>query len=71
MTVALATAKKGDIHSVTDLFGQVDFIYLCMLLVVLVLGPGAASLDGAIAHAIDGSRRKDEAPADLEHALAR
>jgi hypothetical protein len=57
MTVALLTAKRGDIHGITDLFGQVELTYLCMLFVVLVLGPGGASIDGIIARAIDGSRR--------------
>jgi putative oxidoreductase len=53
MTVALLTAKRGEIHGLPDLFGQVEFTYVCMLVVVLVLGPGAASLDAVIARAVD------------------
>lgn len=74
MTVALLTAKRGDIHGFTDLFGQAEFTYLCMLLVVLVIGPGGASIDGAIAKSIDSSRSRREAELrepDLEHAHAR
>lgn len=66
MIVALATAKKGEIHGLTDLFGQVELTYVCMLFVILVIGPGAASLDGAIARQIDASRRRAGARPDLE-----
>ena len=66
MLVALATAKRGEIHGITDLFGQVEFTYVCMLFVILVIGPGAASLDVAVARMIDRSHRRTEARPDLE-----
>ena len=71
MIVALATAKQSELHGITDLFGQVEFTYSCMLLVVMVLGPGAASVDGIIARTVDSSRDKREGGADLDHAYAR
>ena len=51
MTIALLTAKRGDIHGLSDLFFQVEFTYLCMFLVVLILGPGKPSIDALIARA--------------------
>ena len=70
MTVALLTAKRGDIHGITGLFGEVEFTYLCMLFVVLVIGPGGASIDGAIARALDSSRHKRGVEPSFEHAPA-
>jgi putative oxidoreductase len=73
MAVALATAKRSELHGITDLFGQVEFTYLCMLFVILVLGPGAVSVDGMIAGILDTSRRRLERreARDLEHAYVR
>jgi putative oxidoreductase len=55
MVVALATAKSGEIHAVTDLFGQLELAYVCMLLVIFFIGPGALSVDGAIALNVDNA----------------
>jgi putative oxidoreductase len=71
MIVALLTAKWEDIHGITGLFGEVEFTYLCMLFVVLVIGPGAASIDGVIAKALDSSRHEREGEPSFEHAHAR
>lgn len=49
MTVALLTAKKAEIHGLPDLFGEVEWTYFAILLIVVALGPGAASLDKLIA----------------------
>jgi putative oxidoreductase len=45
MTVALATAKKGDIHAVDDLFGIVEYLYIVILAWLGVFGAGPLSLD--------------------------
>ena len=45
MTVAILTAKRDDIHGLADLFGQVEWTYLAILLVIAAVGPGAASVD--------------------------
>lgn len=49
MIVALLTAKRSDIHGVTDLVGQDELTYLVLLVVILFVGPGRASLDGLLA----------------------
>jgi putative oxidoreductase len=45
MVVAILTAKLADIHSLFDLVGFDEFTYLCVLIVIAIIGPGAASLD--------------------------
>lgn len=49
MTVAIITAKWPDLHGVADLFSVDEFVYVVMLVGVIVLGPGAVSLDGQLA----------------------
>lgn len=53
MTVALLTAKRGDIHGLFDLVGQDEFTYLVVLVMIAVLGPGRIALDHFIARKID------------------
>jgi putative oxidoreductase len=48
MTVAILTALSDKIHSVPDLFGQVEWTYLVLLFVVVVFGPGKASVDALV-----------------------
>ena len=45
MVVAILTARLGDIHGLFDLVGADEFTYSCMLVMLLVLGPGQLSLD--------------------------
>jgi putative oxidoreductase len=45
MTVALATAKRDDIGSLSDLFGLSEFLYILLLLWLVIAGGGAVSLD--------------------------
>lgn len=49
MIVALLTAKRMEIHGVADLFGEVEWTYIALLLVIAVIGPGKASIDALIA----------------------
>jgi putative oxidoreductase len=49
MIVALVTAKRAEIHGLADLFGEVEWTYIALLFVILIVGPGKASLDGLIA----------------------
>jgi putative oxidoreductase len=49
MTVAILTAKLGDLHGLFDLVGFDEFTYLCVLVIIVLLGPGAASLDALLA----------------------
>ncbi|HVW30671.1 MAG TPA: DoxX family protein [Polyangiaceae bacterium] len=55
MTIALITAKSGDIHGVFDLVGQDEFTYLVVLIMIAVLGPGKLALDRLIAERIDAA----------------
>jgi len=45
MVVAILTAKLGDIHDLFDLVGADEFTYLCVLVMLAVIGPGLLSLD--------------------------
>jgi putative oxidoreductase len=45
MVVAILTAKLGDIHGLFDLVGADEFTYLCVLIMLALIGPGKASLD--------------------------
>ncbi|NOU29536.1 MAG: DoxX family protein [Polyangiaceae bacterium] len=45
MVVALLTAKRAEIHGLSDLFAQVETTYLVILVAILVHGPGIVSLD--------------------------
>jgi putative oxidoreductase len=40
MVVAIATAKMGDVHGLSDFFGLQEFDYIALALVILVLGAG-------------------------------
>src|SRR5215831_2806228 len=48
MTIAILTARRGDIHGLADLFALDELIYMALAIVVLVLGAGAISADGLI-----------------------
>lgn len=45
MIVAIGTAKLPDIHGLFDLVGADEFTYLCVLVMLLIIGPGKLSLD--------------------------
>jgi putative oxidoreductase len=45
MAVAILTAKLGDLHNVFDLVGFDEFTYLVVLVMIVLLGPGAVALD--------------------------
>lgn len=45
MIVAILTAKRGDLHGLFDLVGFEEFTYLCVLVMLAILGPGSVSLD--------------------------
>ena len=45
MVVAILTAKLPDIHGLFDLVGADEFTYLCVLMMLALIGPGKLSLD--------------------------
>ena len=63
MVVAILTAKKDDLHGVTDLVGFVEWTYIAILAVVAVFGPGAVSLDAIARKSLRGMRVTEPAPA--------
>jgi putative oxidoreductase len=48
MVVAILTAKLADIHGLFDLIGAEEFTYLCVLMMLAVMGPGKVSLDALL-----------------------
>lgn len=57
MAVAILTAKRGEVASLSDLFGLVEWTYLALLAWVALAGPGRASLDHWLFHPGARSRR--------------
>jgi putative oxidoreductase len=53
MVVAIITAKRGDIHGLSDLAGTDEFTYLLVLLTIAILGAGKVSIDRIIEKKID------------------
>lgn len=49
MVVAILTAKLGDAHSVADVLGFDETLYVAIFVWILVAGPGAASVDALLA----------------------
>jgi putative oxidoreductase len=49
MFVAIATAKKDDLHGFSDLIGFPEFLYMALLFWLLIAGPGKVALDAVIA----------------------
>lgn len=52
MIVAILTAKLADIHNVFDLVGADEFTYLCVLIMLALIGPGKLSLDRVLARSM-------------------
>ncbi|HEY4014476.1 MAG TPA: DoxX family protein [Polyangiaceae bacterium] len=48
MVVAILTAKRADLHGLFDLVGFDEFTYLCVLAMIVIIGPGSASIDALI-----------------------
>ncbi len=59
MVVAILTAKLKDIHGIFDLVGADEFTYLCVLVMLFIIGPGKASLDAILVPRIFGKSDKD------------
>jgi putative oxidoreductase len=57
MVVALVTAKAGDIHELSDLFGTSEYLYIALALWLGAYGAGPLSLDAVIAKRLDRAGR--------------
>ena len=60
MVIAILTAKRGDIHGLTDLVGFEEWSYLVLFLWLAVAGAGPLSLDRLIAPRLDRLLGKNE-----------
>jgi putative oxidoreductase len=49
MFVAIATARKDDLHGFSDLIGFTEFLYMALLFWLLIAGPGKLALDTWVA----------------------
>jgi len=57
MVVALLTAKKADIHELSDLFGMGEYLYVALLLWLGAYGAGPISVDALFARRLDSMER--------------
>ncbi len=55
MIVALLTAKLSGIHGLFDLVGADEFTYLCLLIMLALIGPGKVSLDQVLVRRLNWS----------------
>ena len=58
MVIAILTAKLPDIHGVFDLVGADEFTYLCVLVMLALIGPGSISLDAILVRSWFGAEAK-------------
>ena len=58
MIVAIVTAKKGEIHELSDLFGMSEYLYIALLLWLGAYGAGPISLDRLFAKRLDAASGK-------------
>jgi hypothetical protein len=57
MIVAIGTAKRGDIHELSDLLGMSEYLYIVLALWLGGYGAGPLSLDYLIARRMDAGER--------------
>ena len=57
MLVAILTAKKGEIHELSDLFGMAEYLYIALCLWLGAYGAGPLSLDAFVAKRLERSER--------------
>ena len=56
MIVAILTAKRGDIHELSDLFGMAEYLYIALLLWLAAQGAGPVSLDRVFGKRLDKTK---------------
>jgi uncharacterized membrane protein YphA (DoxX/SURF4 family) len=57
MIVAIVTARRSDLHGLSDLFGFIEYLYIALCLWLCAHGAGPISLDAAIAKRMDAAER--------------
>ena len=53
MVVAIVTAKKGDIHELSDLLGMAEYLYIALLAYLAAYGAGPVALDRLLEKRLD------------------
>jgi len=56
MIVAIATALWADVHSLGDLFGLSEFLYIVIFAWIAIAGPGALAVDSLVEPLLGGER---------------
>ena len=62
MIVAIATARKAEIHALADLFGMKEYLYAALLLWLGAFGAGRVSLDAHLASRFSGEKTGTPVP---------
>jgi len=57
MIVAIITARRPDLHGLSDLFGFIEYLYIALCLWLCAHGAGPISLDAVIAKRMDAADR--------------
>ena len=57
MIVAILTARKSDLHGLSDLFGFIEYLYIVLCLWLGAYGSGPISLDAVIAKRLERGER--------------
>ena len=57
MIVAILTARRSDIHELSDLFGTIEYLYIVILLWLGAYGAGPISLDAVFARRLERGER--------------
>lgn len=60
MMVAILTARRGEIHELSDLFGMSEYLYIALLLWLGASGAGPVSLDRVFAKRFDSAGKSLE-----------
>ena len=58
MLVAIATAKRGDLNGISDLFGFEEWLFIVLAIWIAVAGPGPLSLDALLGRLGLGPRQR-------------
>jgi putative oxidoreductase len=62
MIVAILTAKRGDLHGISDLLGFEEWTYIVLAIWIAVAGPGPLSLDRVLSGVL--RRQRSDATAN-------
>ena len=70
MLVAIATARIDDLHSLTDAFSMIEFMYILGFVYLIIEGAGPLSLDALVVRALKLPERAPASPPPLARKAA-